>query len=138
MLALIYMLGGISILIFLIFLIIWVIDKFPSWSGAERRADALLRDALTREQYMLLNELGYLDIPSPADPQRVYRVPLALGQVQVIENERVKANLCLRTEKWVPDVDMVVIHKLMIEADEGGYLRRANRFTAVDSSAWDH
>jgi len=134
-LVLIYTLGGISIMVSLIFLSIWVIDKSPSWSGAERRADALLRDVLTREQYILLNELGYLDIPSPTDPQRVYRVPRALGQVKVIENERVKASLCLRTVKWVPDIDRVVIHKLMIEADEDGYLQKANRFIAVDSSA---
>jgi hypothetical protein len=54
--------------------------------------------------------------------------------VQVIENERVKASLCLQAVEWVPDADMVVIHKLMIEGDEDTYLQKANRFMSLDSN----
>jgi hypothetical protein len=130
----IYTLVGISVTIFLSLLVWFIIDNSPRWSSAERRGGELLRAVLTSEQYCQLSQLGYLDIPSPADPQRIYRVPRAAGRVQVIENERVKASLCLQAAEWVPDVDMVVIHKLMIEGDEDTYLQKANRFMSLDSN----
>jgi len=69
---------------------------------------------------------GYLEIASPSHPERVYRVPRERGRVQVREKGRLTAWLCLQAEDWVPDDDQVVIHKLMIEANEETYLQTAN------------
>ena len=107
-------------------------------SRADRRACQLLRAVLTQEQYRQLIKRGYIDIKSPSVPQRVYRVPQAHGRVHVIENEKLQASLCLQPFDWVPDADVVVIHKLMIEADEETYLLKANRIMPVNASriAW--
>ena len=105
----------------------WLVDHWPQWSGAERRAGELLRAVLTAEQYSQLSWQGYLDIPSPSRPQRVYRVPQDSGRVQVREMGQLKMWLCLQTLEWVPDADLVVIHKLMIEADEASYLQQARQ-----------
>jgi len=103
-------------------------------SRAERRARQLLRAVLTEEQYHHLFRWGYLDIPSPSHPQRFYRVPRAPGIVHLIENEILQANLCLQPLDWVPEADFVVIHKLMIEADEQTYLQKANRIVPINAS----
>lgn len=129
----IYVVTGISITIFLLLLTWTVLDMIPRRSSPEQRSDELLRAVLTSEQYSQLSGLGYLDIPSPGHVRRIYRVPRERGRVQVIENERLKANLCLQAIGWVPEADMVVIHKLMIEADEDTYLETANQFVARDS-----
>jgi len=67
---------------------VWLILQpyFKGWSRAERRAADLLRDTLTPEQFRQLVWRGYLEVPSPTEPQRVYRVPRTKGYVQVIEN----------------------------------------------------
>ena len=101
--------------------------RYLKWSEANRRANELLRSVLTREQYRQLMRQGYLDIPSPRDPECIYRVPRSQGLVGVIEHGRRKANLCLQPLEMVPDADIVVMHKLMIEADEETYLQTANK-----------
>jgi hypothetical protein len=106
-------------------------------SRADRRACQLLRAVLTQEQYRHLIRWGYLDIKSPSAPQRFYRVPKTPGVVHVIENGRLQANLCLQPFDWVPDADVVVIHKLMIEADEETYLLKANRIVPVGPTAFN-
>jgi hypothetical protein len=113
---------------------VWLIFQpyFKRWSRAERRATDLLRDTLTPEQLHQLLWRGYLEIPSPTDPQRVYRVPKAKGYVQVIENGRAIMRLCLQPVECLPDADVVVLHKLMIEANEETYLQKANKYLAVD------
>ena len=74
-------------------------------------------------------QLGHLNIASPSDPQRVYRVPKGPGRVQVRDKGKVTMWLCLEPLERVPEADLLVMHKLMIEADEETYLRKANRFT---------
>ena len=115
-------------------LVAWVVKCSLRWSYADRRAGELLRAVLTYEQYCQLSQRGYIDIPSPGYPQRVYRVPQARGLVRVIENERLKVSLCLQPLDWVPDADIVVMHKLMIEADEESYLQKANRIVPLNVS----
>lgn len=105
---------------------------FNSW--AERRARQLLQAVLTQEQYRHLLQHGYLDIRSPSHQERFYRVPKAPGRVHLIENEQLQTDLCLQPLDWVPNADFVVIHKLMIEADEETYLQKANRFVPVHAS----
>jgi hypothetical protein len=101
-------------------------------SRAERRATGLLRDILTPEQFRQLVWRGYLEIPSPMEPQRVYRVPRTKGYVQVIENGRAIMRLCLQPVESLPDADVVVLHKLMIEANEETYLQKANKYLCID------
>lgn len=114
--------------------IIWLIFQpyFKGWSRAERRASDLLRDILTPEQLRQLLWRGYLEIPSPTEPQRVYRVPKSKGYVQVIDNGRATMRLCLQPVECLPDADIVVLHKLMIEANEENYLQKANKYFCVE------
>jgi hypothetical protein len=98
---------------------------------AKWRAEDLLLAVLTPEQSRQLTRLGYIDIHSPRDQERTYRVPQGPGLVRVIEKGRQTASLCLQPLERVPDADTVVIHKLMIEADEETYLQKANRFAPL-------
>ncbi|HZO72179.1 MAG TPA: hypothetical protein VFB60_08240 [Ktedonobacteraceae bacterium] len=113
---------------------VWLIFQpyFKGWSRAERRAADLLRDILTPEQFRQLSWRGYLEIPSPTEPQRVYRVPRAKGYVQVIENGHAVMRLCLQPVECLPDADVVALHKLMIEANEETYLQKANKYLCID------
>jgi hypothetical protein len=94
------------------------------------------RSVLTSKLYGQLMWRGYLDIQSPNHPGCIYRVPLRSGLVRVIEHGKHEANLCLQPLEKVPDADIVVMHKLMIEADEETYLQTANRFSPLSSGTW--
>ena len=113
---------------------VWLILQpyLKGWSRAERRATDLLRDILTPEQFRQLLWRGYLEIPSPTEPRRVYRVPRSKGYVQVIENGRAVMRLCLQPVECLPDADVVVLHKLMIEANEETYLQKANKYICIE------
>jgi hypothetical protein len=112
----------------------WLIAQpyCKAWSQTERRATDLLRDILTPEQLHQIYWQGYLEIPSPTAPQRVYRVPRIKGYVQVIENGRATMQLCLQPVERLPDADIVILHKLMIEANEESYLQKANKYLCKD------
>jgi len=114
--------------------LLWLIAQpyLRGWSRAERRAAHLLREILTSEQLRQLTWRGYLEISSPTEPQRVYRVPRSNGYVQVIENGRAIMRLCLQPVECLPDADIVVLHKLMIEGNEEAYLQKANKYVCVD------
>ena len=113
---------------------VWLIVQpyLKGWSRAERRATDLLRDILTPEQFRQLLWRGYLEIPSPTEPRRVYRVPRSKGYVQVIENGRAVMRLCLQPVECLPDADVVVLHMLMIEANEETYLQKANKYICIE------
>jgi len=98
---------------------------------AERRARDLLCQQLGEEAFTLLLRRGYLAIPSPSLPDRSYRIPYAHGMVDVIEDGLATMRLCIVPTRWVPDCDLVIMHKLLIEGDEARYLRVANRFPTV-------
>jgi len=102
----------------------------PWWPvPAERRAETLLRDMLSQEEYRRLLTTGFLEIPSTTRPDRVYRIPRGPGQVLVEEHGRVLERLCLQPEvAGLPEADVVLMHKLLIEADEDRYLATANHF----------
>jgi hypothetical protein len=124
-------------LVYVLFAIMVCVSLVLFWwfnSRADRRARQLLRAVLTHDQYHQLIQRGYIDIKSPSHPQRFYRVPKAHGRVHLIENEILQANLCLQPLDWVPEADFVVIHKLMIEADEETYLQKANRIVPINAS----
>lgn len=103
------------------------------WLRAERRATRLLHDMLTSEQCRQLRWRGYLDVPSPSTADRVYRVPRASsGFVQVIEHGKMVMRLCVQPIEHLPDADVIVLHKLMIEANEEYYLQKANKYLCID------
>ncbi|MFI5272392.1 MAG: hypothetical protein ACHQ4H_05080 [Ktedonobacterales bacterium] len=95
---------------------------------AERRAHALLRELLSPEQARQLSKHGYVEVRSPSIPHRVYRVPGAGGLVRVYEQGHAMMDLCLQPLDPLPDGDLVVMHKLMIEGNEHEYLAKANHF----------
>lgn len=97
-------------------------------NDAERRAQQLLSQMLSAEQLCQLASLGFLELRSRLIPGRSYRVPRRRGQVQVYEEGRHAGSLCIQPTRWVPDGDLIVMHKLMIEANEAEYLRTANFF----------
>ncbi|MCC7104000.1 MAG: hypothetical protein IT307_02555 [Chloroflexi bacterium] len=98
------------------------------WRDAQELANKLLTDLLTEEQSVHLSRWGFLDVPSPSNPSRTYRVPRHQGQVKVYEAGIPIMALCVQTVEPVPDGDTVIMHKLMIEGNEEEYLRIANRF----------
>ena len=103
--------------------------------AAEARAGALLRDLLTEDERRQLERDGYLGGPSPSRPGRTYRVPRRRGQVRVYEGTTLVLALCVGPDGWLPDGDVVLLHKLMIEGNEEEYLRVANRFTPTGGHA---
>ena len=113
---------------------VWLIFQpyLKTWSRAERRAAGLLRDVLTPEQCHQLAWRGYLEVKSPNEPERVYRVPRTRGYIQVLEHGRAVMRLCVQPVESLPDADIVVLHKLMIEANEENYLQKANKYFIVD------
>ena len=113
---------------------LWLIFQpyLKGWSRSERRAADLLRAILTPEQVHQLLWHGYLEVPSPTEPQRIYRVPRVKGYVQVVENGRAIMRLCVQPVECLPDADVVVLHKLMIEANEEMYLQKANKYLCID------
>jgi hypothetical protein len=96
--------------------------------SAESRAKALLREMLSENQYQQLVKFGYLEVPSPGYDSRIYRIPGSGGLVKVYERGCPVMELCLQPAEPLPDGDVVVMHKLMIEANEQEYLQRANHF----------
>lgn len=102
----------------------------PWWPApAERTAETLLRRLLSEHDYTALGFNGYLDVPSGEHPGRVYRIPRGPGQVQVIEHGRIIERLCVQPASvGLPEADVVLMHKLLLEADERRYLLTANHF----------
>jgi hypothetical protein len=127
--ALMMLIVGILAVILLYVLTVHLAVSTSRWTRADRQARELLRTVLTPQQYRQLSVWGYLEIVSPSHPERIYRVPRGKGRVQVREKGRLTGWLCLQADGWVPDDDQVVIHKLMIEANEEIYLQTANRTT---------
>jgi hypothetical protein len=96
--------------------------------SAEGRSRALLREMLSEGEYQQLTKFGYLEVSSPSNDQRVYRIPGSGGLVRVYERGTAVMELCLQPADPLPDGDVVVLHKLMIQGNEQEYLAKANHF----------
>ena len=110
---------------------VWPWLRSRGWwpAPAERAAESLLRRLLSGPEYDALCRNGYLDVSSKEYPGRVYRIPRGPGQVQVIERGRVLERLCLQPAAMgLPEADIVLMHKLLLESDERRYLTTANHF----------
>lgn len=91
-------------------------------------AEALLRELLDERDYQQLKHRGYVDVASPNDPQRIYRIPNYAGLVRVYEEGWAVRELCLQSVEPLPSADVVLMHKLLIEGDELEYLARARQY----------
>lgn len=94
---------------------------------AEARAHALLKECLTTDEYRQLERKGYLDVPSPNNERRIYRIPM-YDRIEVHEDGRLVAELCVVVTDHVPLADEILIKKMFIENDEAYFLEVANRF----------
>lgn len=103
-------------------------------SAAESRARLLLRDVLTDAEYQQIITAGYLEIMSPEMEQRVYRSPRDGGRVRMYERGQFVCELCLRPTRPLPQSDLLVLHKLMIEGSEADYLATANHFAPLGTA----
>lgn len=103
---------------------------------AVARAQAMLRELLTDEEYRQLNAEGCLVIPSKVNPGQQYHVPRYRGQVRVYEEGMLVAGLCLQPKELLPDADVILLHKLMLEGDEEAYLAEANHFLPHRNGLW--
>lgn len=103
---------------------------------AEQRAEQLLKILLSSDQYNHLVRKGYIEVQSGMYPYRTYRIPRHRGSVEVYEMGRLVMSLCVQPTEQVPDADVVVMHKLMIEGNEREYLRRANYFDRQTDPFW--
>lgn len=105
--------------------------------GADRgdtpreRAEALLRELLDEHEYQQVRKQGYVEVVSPSNAQRIYRIPRFLGRVSVYEGGHVVRELCIHPVELIPSADVVVMHKLMIQGDEERYLALANQFPTL-------
>jgi hypothetical protein len=80
-----YMVGAIIATLSLVLLRWLFVHSLLKWLEPSRRADELLRAVLTRAQYRKLMWHCYVDIKSPRDQERIYRVPRYRGRVGLIE-----------------------------------------------------
>ena len=121
------------ILVGVLLLVIYYIGANPfrrtaPRGDADQRAEHLLQSQLTSEEYHQLVTQGYLRVPSSRYPNRTYLIPRYRGLVRVFENGRSVMRLCVGPVEPVPDADVVLMHKLMIEGNEEDYLKTANIF----------
>jgi hypothetical protein len=82
-----------------------------------------------------MRKVGFLEIASSSIAGRTYRIPLQGGRVQVYEDGHPVCSLCVQLTLSVPPSDTVLVHKLLLESDEDGYLATANRFAPQDGPA---
>ena len=101
--------------------------RFIDWPEANSRAEALLKDLIGEEEYRALSRQGFIEVQSPSLPRRTYRVPKYRAPVTVFENGKPVMRLCVQPKEPVPEADVVVMHKLMIEANEPEYLKVARQ-----------
>jgi hypothetical protein len=97
--------------------------------GARQRSEALLRELLGAEEHTRLMQRGYLEVRSPSHPGREYQIPQRGGFVTMLEHGEPVELLCIGPTEPLPPADVIAMHKLLIEADEVGYLRMANHFS---------
>ena len=101
----------------------------PWWPvSAEHTAEVLLRSTLSSDEYRQLLSRSFVDVPSRTYAGRVYRIPRGPGQVLVLEDNRVVERLCVQPIEYLPEADVILLHKLLIEGDERTYLETANHF----------
>ncbi len=92
---------------------------------AEKRAASLLGEMLSERERQQLALFGYLTVRSPTVASRVYRIPALPGWVDICEWGKLTMRICAQPSEVLPAADIVLMHKLMIQANEQEYLRLA-------------
>jgi hypothetical protein len=105
----------------------------PNAESANARARELLQALLSDDEFAQLTTLGYIDVASPGNAERIYRIPLEDGMVRVYESGKETLRLCIQPVHPLPRYDVIAMHKLMIEGNEQTYLSRANWFAPLKS-----
>ena len=82
---------------------------------------------LSEDEQAQLRREGFLEVRSQEVRGRTYRIPPRGSPVAVLEPDGHVKYLCLQPETPVARSELVVIHKLMLEAAEADYWQRANR-----------
>jgi hypothetical protein len=125
----------------LLLLAVWTLCRLGilpcTVQAAEQRAEQLLQQHMTPQQYQQLQERGYIEIPSGLHPDQLYRIFRQRQRVQIYTRNQANSGeprqkygeLCVVACDPVPDADLFLAHKWMIEADERVYLAIANRVT---------
>ncbi len=99
-------------------------------SLAERRAEKLLQETLSAAQREELASKGFFTLKTIAasGEERIYRIKR--GRSRNVEQVDANGNrikyLCAHPIAQVPDADTMLAQKLMLETDEGEFLRIAN------------
>jgi hypothetical protein len=95
---------------------------------ADRQALALVREVLSADEFAQLRWRRRLDVPSPNNPERIYRIPRRGGFVWVFERGVHVMWVCVQPTEPLPEDDVVLMHRTMIQADEEHYLASSNCF----------
>lgn len=101
---------------------------------AEVRAARRLKRFLSEDQIETWRQHGYVDVQSAHHPGRRYRIPARpdVDLVWMYEEDRVAQGLCVQPEgQRLLAADLVLMHKLYIQADEERYLLAARRYPAA-------
>jgi hypothetical protein len=93
--------------------------------GALGRAEELLHDSLTAQQYAAYRARGYVEVGSRLHPGRTYRVD-GWRPVAVYEHGQFVGAVCIRAREPLPGPDVLLARKLMIEGAEEQFLRAGN------------
>jgi hypothetical protein len=138
--------GPVILVVFSMLGVVWFFNVISDWSvtngrmlpwlrqqswwpvASDHAAETLLHASLTPAEYRQLAANAYLDVPSPGHAGRFYRIPRGPGQVLVYEDGHVLERLCVQPVENLPEADVILAHKLLIEADEMTYLQTANHF----------
>jgi hypothetical protein len=93
--------------------------------AAWRRAESLLRDSLTPDQYVAYRNRGYVEVASRLHQGRSYRID-GWRPVAVYERGQFAGAVCIRPREHIPGPDILLARKLMIEGAEAEFLRSGN------------
>jgi hypothetical protein len=91
---------------------------------AIKRSERLLDRMLSSKQRKYWHRNRYIDIRSPAYPDRLYRIP-EYGKVLCFDSGKLTKRLCIYSIDRLPLADKLVALKVMIESDEQEFLRIA-------------
>ncbi len=92
---------------------------------AEERAEALLRDSLSEEEWRCWQQFGYIEVGSRLHPQRRYLVAPDTPVI-VLERGRAVGAICIQPQERLPRADRLLAKKLLAEGDEPTFLKVGN------------
>jgi hypothetical protein len=98
------------------------------FSTSDMKARRLLKASLTKSEWAFLKKHSYLVVASKTYPGREYHIPRKGGMIVCFHDGVLLYEYCLQPLMLLPDDDLVLAHKLMIECSEEEFLEKANRF----------